>query len=363
MRTERKSVLLRYLTNLLTLSLVLFLTMPAFANDSALNSGSAHLYAYSHDDMAAQEDYATSNLGFFMYCYGHGHENADFLLGHGIVINDPEDYEKVLFPIWKDNEIVATFLVTTLEGGTCQGSYSEIYAEQLNAIKNIATQATPLSLVVLDDTFYAVISEQWYDLNGYPGEHITKTNGEAPSTAVIDAHDSLTYVEYQQVRIPTSYAVPYQLRFIQGSSKYCYAFALSNTLFNLGYTLSTPASIIEYMNRSEGAYMRDLAACLADNNKLSCTYSDNDYLIFSDVSRIIYQIKQPIIIGAHRVNTYYGHAFVIFGYADNSLIQTYSVWNPWYNYTQVVDASTRHIPTESTTDYIWDGGYLYNIRY
>ena len=200
-------------TKLFALLLVLLLTVPAFADDYITNN-SVHLYAYSHNDMSAQENYATAKLGFFMYCYGHGHEGGDLLLGCGISINDPKDYEEVLFPIWKDDEIVATFLVTTLEEGICQGSYSEIYTEQLNAIKNVATQETPLSLIVLDDTFYAVICDQWYDLNGDPGEYITINDRTITSITVVDARDSLTYIEYQQPRTPTSYTLPYRFIYV-----------------------------------------------------------------------------------------------------------------------------------------------------
>ena len=108
--------------------------------------------------------------------------------------------------------------------------------------------------------------------------------------------------------------------------------------------------------------MYQLADFLANDKKLSCTYSDESYLNFSKVSEIIYKQKQPILIAAHRVGYYFGHMFVIVGYADNLDTQVYHVWNPWYNYTQIVDASTRHIPTETTEDYIWNVGYLYNIH-
>lgn len=346
----------RILCLVLALAMCVGLTVPAFAVNE-----STSLYACSYD-ISGQEEYAAAKLSSFIRAYGHSVDTSAFTLGQGILIDDPDDLEKVLFPVWNAGNIVATLLVITVEDGVYQGSYSEIYAEQLNALKNIPTESSPLFLTVSDGHFYAVISDQWYDLNGVAGEYITQ--GPVPESGldVVDAAESLPYTVYPQTRIPSAHSKPFKQIYQQPDTEgYCYAYALATILLNMGYTEYVPSDIKNYIGTT-GASEEQLAGYLASKG-LSCTYKNEDaYLPYDLVQRAIYSGSSCIYMGTMRTTGKGAHAFVLIGYADDGLNKTYRVWNPWYQYTQAIDAETRIIPTEDSRTYIWNNGYLYNIR-
>lgn len=340
----------------LALALCLGLAVPAFAVSERTS-----LYVCS-SDISGQEEYATAKLSSFIRAYGHNIDTSSFALGRGILVDDPNDLEKVLFPVWNTGNIVATLLVITVEDGVYQGSYSEIYAEQLNALKNIPTESSPLFLVVNDGRFYAVISDQWYDLNGIAGKYITQDPVPDAGLDVIDAAETLSYSVYPQTRIPSAHSKTFKQVYQQpDQGGYCYAYALATILLNMGYTEYVPSDIINFVG-STGASKEQLADYLASKG-LSCTYKNEDgYLSYESVQRAIYSGSSCIYIGAQRTTEMLFHAFVLIGYADDGLNKTYRIWNPWYTYTQVIDAETRIIPTKDSRTYIWNNGYLYNIR-
>lgn len=37
-------------------------------------------------------------------------------------------------------------------------------------------------------------------------------------------------------------------------------------------------------------------------------------------------------------------------------------WDPWYLYTQAIDANSRLIATKTSRTFKWDSGYIQNIR-
>lgn len=270
-----------------------------------------------------------------------------------------------MFPIWNNGSIVSTLLVITVEDGVYQGSYSEIYAEQLDALKKVALEESPLSLVVKDEHFYAVIANRWYDLNGTAGEYDDQSFVPKFELDVIDAARSLPYTVYPQSRIPTSYTKPFHSNWILSDhTQYCYAGALCALLNSMGYESYTPQGILFAFNNKPGADISEISAYLSKEG-FSCNFSESGYMIFSDVQTALYFQESTILIGAHGMNgSLSRHAFILFGYSDDSINQTYRVWNPWYSSsdTQVVDANTRIIPTKDTTSFIWDGGYLYNVH-
>ena len=101
------------------------------------------------------------------------------------------------------------------------------------------------------------------------------------------------------------------------------------------------------------------------SKNLNCTYSEDGYLQFDSVKNIIWNYKYMYIAG-RRYNSsgevVSAHAFVLHGYIYDGVSKMYSVWNPWYNYKQTIDANTRVITTEDTRTYTWNRGYIYAIR-
>lgn len=67
------------------------------------------LYAYTTDTTEFDE-YAVENIGEFIYGY-YGHIDDNIKLGRGITVLGDIDNTIVIYPIWKYNEIIATFKV------------------------------------------------------------------------------------------------------------------------------------------------------------------------------------------------------------------------------------------------------------
>lgn len=326
----------------------------------AVDESSVNLYALSSANTAAQT-YAVNKVSVFAYASGYAGNMEDLKLGTGITIYDPDDVDKVLFPVWENDEIIATFLVTVIDEGTCSGSYSAAYALQLNAIKRLTSQANPLSLVVIDDGFFGVIGNQWYDLNGTAGQGVAKVLTLSTFTSVINAHDSVCYSVYMQPRITNRYVLPFTPSGTQTSVEggVCYAYAMSAILQNMGFYKYTPQTISTVLGDA-GATKSQLAGYLSAEG-FCCTYSDIGYMPLNDVKNRIYHQHDYIYISAKADDNSGYHAMVLFGYFDDGANALYYIWNPWYTYTQVIDATTRNIPTENTVSFDWNHGYIYNI--
>lgn len=122
------------------------------------------------------------------------------------------------------------------------------------------------------------------------------------------------------------------------------------------------AEILSYMHNLHTAGWLNLAQYLETIGR-SCTFSNIGFMSFENVKSTIYYGKSYMVIGAQQLdNPGSRHMFVLFGYMDDGMNQYLSISNPWYTYTQTIDATTRIIPTELTSSYFWDDGYLYNIN-
>lgn len=342
-------------TMVLTMLFMIAVPVNAYAN------GMTHLYAYTYDTNG-HEEYASTRVASFMNTYGHN--SADLVLGKGIRIDSQDTLERVLFPIWESDKIVAALLVSLDDDGTYYGSYSELYAKQLDALKSIATNNNPLALVAADDGFYAVVSDQWYDLDGEVGEYFVRGYPQNELNEVIDTREPLPHVEAPQTRASTTYVLPFTIYHVApGNAGKCYAYALGNILMNMGYNY-TPFDILAYTGQAQGVRTSVLANYLSSKG-LSCTYKEPGYLESSKVGEILRK-KQYIYLSAKNITDQEGaHALVLFGYADDGLMRTYNIWNPWSNYTQVMDADTRKIELEVNhkfKTFLWNNGYLYDIK-
>jgi hypothetical protein len=325
-----------------------------------LASTSASLFAYSKD-IKKQTMYVEENVSKYMSAHYNSGDITTYQVGNGISINDPNDIEKVLFPVWNNDLIVATFIVID-NGNGYSGIYSEAYANQLEYLVGKTSRENALFLVATGETLYATINDQWYDLNAEIGTVSTNPPFVGASHSSIDASVKLDINPYYQTRIATSYQKNFTIYYPQGNGNYCYSYALGNILLNMGYSSYTPADIQSYMNYSLGASQIDMHNYLASKG-LTCTYSTSGFMSFDDVASTIYYNDSYIYISAQQYNTWSAyHALVIFGYFSNGTNELYNIWNPWFSNTQTMDASTRLIMVGDTTTFIWNNGYLYNIH-
>lgn len=93
---------------------------------SAEESPSLYVYASSTDGF---DEYAKQKLSEHIFTY-YGYENNDLELGKGITVYGEVAHPMVLYPIWLNQDIVATFRVINING-VFSGLYSEGNVEQL----------------------------------------------------------------------------------------------------------------------------------------------------------------------------------------------------------------------------------------
>lgn len=170
------------------------------------------------------------------------------------------------------------------------------------------------------------------------------------------------YLEYNRnnfsLRMPSGYVLRFNIKYIQpkGEEK-CYSYALANILYNNGYDWHTPQRIAKYFNYADGVNIKTLSKYL-DKYNFRYVASNIGYLSKDSVREQIYIKNNYILIGGID-NVYEGHAFVIFGY--NNAKNTYSFWNPWYNFTQYMDMDSRLMSTKDSIVYRWEAGYIKDI--
>ena len=282
-------------------------------------------------------------------------------LGRGIKIYDPNDLPKFLYPVWANNKIIGSLLVID-DNGELSCVYTDVYNQKLNSLIRITSKEKPMTLIVDNRGLLAVIDNEWYGLSN---DDRGVFNGEIPyDKNIVNAFEDLDLVMPISYKIPTGYSLPWKVYEVQ-RGYYCYSYALGNILLNKGYKYR-PADIQKFMNYSTDASNYEMNNYLKSIGKKS-TYSSSGTLAFSTVKNAIYHNKDYIYIAACRKNEKNErvcHAFVITGYFQDadSKLNSYSVWNPWYDQQQTFDDKSKLITTNDSRVYKWDAGYLYNIK-
>lgn len=218
----------------------------------AQENSSSSLYAYSNKDERF-EIYAKENVDIFMTAHYTNARPDDIELGKGITIFSQREDNKMLFPMWKGDDVVATFVVGE-ENEEYFSVYSEAYIEQLNYLFKNVKDSNPFYLFSNDNGIYAIINDRWYDLNKNGGNYFISfiTTIDKEDIPIINAKEKLVFNSYIQTRIPTSYSKSFSIYYRQ-TGAHCYSYALGNILANMGYTSYTPEDIQEYMNYDESA--------------------------------------------------------------------------------------------------------------
>ena len=279
-------------------------------------------------------------------------------LGKGITIYDEYDYDKMLFPVIYKCTIYGTLMTVNYED-SITGIYTKEWASKLNELSKLTSKSDPLTLVVENDCLFGVIGNDWYDISGNQishkyGNRITFGNN------VTNAFETLDFKIPVLTRASLSKFLPWNIYEIQ-TGDYCYSYAMGNILMNMGYSSYTPSDIQEYTGYDKRATKLEMVNYL-DSKGLKCSYSNSGYLSYDSVVSLIGQ-DYYIYIGCKDVdNLKESHAMVISGYMNDGGLKTYRIWNPWYSYTQAIDANSRLIATKTSRTFKWDNGYIHSIR-
>lgn len=304
------------------------------------------------------DKYAQENIYRFVTSSNDLDLHKNFKLGQGITIVNEDGQERTLYPIYKNNEIVSTFLVATYQGEV-GGIYSIAYANRLNKIHKLATNEKPLMLVSFNDDLWGVIDNIAYSLN-----ELTELKFDnLIENKNLTVKNNKDYLEYNSnnfaLRMPSGYVLRFNIKYTQPSGQArCYSYALANILYNEGYDWHTPERIAKYFNYSRGVSFASLSNYLDKYNFRNIS-TDKGYLSKDSVREQIYIKNNYILVGGRNINDRGQHALVIFGY--NNSKNTYSFWNPWYNFTQYMDMDSRLMNTKGSIVYKWDAGYIKDI--
>lgn len=304
------------------------------------------------------DEYAKQNIYRFVSDSKDNHLFRNFKLGKGIKILNDEKQERTLYPIYLNDKIVATFLVATVEEEV-GGIYSIAYSERLNEIKELTSKDKPLVLKSFDEDLWGIIENKAYSLN----KNLYKEIEEYRNEIGLVLNDNKLHLTYKQniisERNPSGHVLGFKIKYTQPDcKKRCYSYALANILYNLGYDWHTPDTISKYFNYASGLSFKRLSKYL-DKYNFSNVATDSGYLGKDSVIEQIYYKGRYILVGGTNQSTGSEHAFVIFGYSRSN--NTYSFWNPWYNFTQKMDRDTRLMNTSDSRVYKWDAGYIKDI--
>lgn len=344
---------------LLAVFMIVSNTCVVFANENV------ELYAYT-TDTEGFDAYATEKIGAFLY--GHYEQiNENLEIGKGILIINNNDYPKVLYPVWNNNEIKGTFIVVNVDG-EYSGTYSEMYANQLNELIPLTSEAQPLKLVS-DNGFYALVGEVVYSINQLveKSNNVISIDTTLENLHIINSFEKMPFNQPIVPRYPTSKYLSWtRYTSLQPaydeSDGYCAAYCLYNIFRNKGITTHTFSNVKAGVP-NYGITMNYLKSYLT-NNGYSYTASSG-YLDINGVIGAVYSYNSYVLMLTCRVDYndelgYFGHAMVLTGYS--TVGNTYRVWDPVYSDMKTMDANTRKVTTAEGFTFRWSGGYVYNIQ-
>lgn len=179
------------------------LIMSFFSNlSSVFAQNNTTFYAYSND-IYEFDDYAQQKVNLFMYSY-YGYIDDSLELGKGVIIINDNGYQQVLYPVWKNNEIVAKFIVVKV-GDELSGTFSTTLVEQLNSLIDLTSEKYPM-LLLGKDCLYAKIGEQLYNLNNKNAKCDVEILGEVNLDImdVVDISERMEYDKTSNMRSTTS---------------------------------------------------------------------------------------------------------------------------------------------------------------
>lgn len=325
----------------------------------------SEFYAYT-TNTTGFDAYAKEELSTHIYVY-YGYADNTLKLGKGVKVLGKE-IPTVLYPVWKNDEIVAIFNVIYYDG-QYSGSYSNGNVEQLNHAKEIATIDNPIKLVKTDEEFMYVIDDVAYDMTSGCGKVLSDVNTYTLSSEKLTRIDTATTLDYSQIntRAATSWNLPWNPSEHNGNSIiYCYAYSLSPILRSMGHSEYNVSKITNYFNNAPGVDFIPLRNYLDKQNFL-CLSSSGGSMNATNVVNWIYNNKKHILTGLEVLTTSSTpkHFGTITGYSSIGGSYTYSIYDPQHNGINgkcTMSASTKTFTNSDGNTFIWNSGYITNIR-
>ena len=353
------------LKTLLSVFLVLSFIVPINAEQSS----SLFVYTSSTEGF---DECAEEELAVHIYTY-YGYFDSSLKLGKGITLYGEVDYPMVVYPVWKNNEIVGTFKVFE-DDGMFVGSYSEGNVEQLNYARNLATVNSPLILFRLNKKMYYVIGNAVYNAAEGIGkrEEIDLSLVEIEAGYLVDAASVSQYNSITVNRSAASWYLPWTSYTHDPEDDYrCYAYALSGMLRNLGYSRYTYRTVVDEISEQEGYTRIDLLNAnpgvieiYLENQGFNAYVASSDSLANDVAKSYIYDHRQYIMAGLTFMGLDGNHYGVITGYSTLNGANTYQIYEPQstsINGLCTMNAVTKQFSNPTGTVFTWDAGYVVGI--
>lgn len=319
-------------------------------------------------------DYAVDNV--FDYLVARSSEESfelnDLTMGSPFSMGkeSADDIDVYYFPIYSGKEFLYTFRVYR-EEGQYTGILSPYMVGHLNQYAGRTTESEPLYIYM---QFGNVMAEKNGEVDIWEEQHAGyELNGNRSvmlaENTDLETTDICTPIKYKKKVIPRTAAsktLSLDMAETQGDQQWCAAFAMASILRYKGAGSSVTAKAIVkhfYPNSSDlknESVSRSQLVEYAKDKGYSQTKNSSSTLSNSTVVSEIGN-NTPIYAGCAGSGSYAKtrHALVICGY--NNTKSTYTVWNPWYSYTETMSQSTKTYTVNSKSSFTWDCT-IYKVR-
>ncbi|WP_313758354.1 C47 family peptidase [Tissierella sp.] len=267
------------------------------------------------------------------------------------------------FPIFCDNRVIYTFRVYLSENREYVGILSPYLAEEIDSFKYRTSEENPLSIyidngnvIALQNGYVEILEED--HLNREPlGIMMSKT---FQINRIVNVSKPIEFVITPTVQASASHNLTLDMKEQQGSKPWCAAYAAASILRYKGAGSSVTAEAMmkatfpNSKDLDKESISRSQIVTYAKNKGYKNTTESSSTLTNTTVVSEIYTNSTPIYAGCAGKGDYAKarHALVICGY-DNTK-STYTVWNPWYKYTETMSQSTKTYIVNSSSSFVWD---------
>ncbi len=362
----------------LVLTIVMLLSVGTTAlafqdeNFSDMNNGN-NLYISTGTVPQAVIDYAIENVAAYLIGYSSidNFQLDDIKMGQPftIVKEKSTDEDVYYFPIFLNNMIIYTFRVYLNENQQYTGILSPYLAQELNSYKNHTSITEPLVLLMDNMNLLGIQNDlvQILEKNHF-NKNINKytfTNIDFSLNDVVDITETIEFLVKPEIQTLSSQAsinsrfLKLDMKETQGNEPWCAAYATASILRYKGAGEKITAEYImrevypDSKNLREKSLNREQIVTYAKRKGYEKTkevsIAINNDMVVSEIEN-----DTPIYLACQGQGSYknFRHALVLCGY--NNMNNTYTVWNPWYDWVELISSYGREYKVNSSGSYKWD---------
>ena len=288
-----------------------------------------------------------------------------------------QDADIYYFPVLDNGKMIYLFRVYP-DGDSYSGAMSIFLVEELNMLASKTSKTQPLTLVMDNYDIVAYIGTEEYTLFSYSPDSASESKersilmyewSHSSSRNVVNILEE-SDLDLQQcaatltTRAGSKY-LALTIKGTQGNSSWCAAYVTDIILRYVGAVPSSHShlTITDHFGLTLNDALSRTQVRTYANSKGVYPY----YVTVNSVTRdkLVEEIDKgcPVYISMLDANssTDVGHAVALRGY--HLLAETYSIWNPWYNYYESYTMGGSYVPaTDSSINYQMRG-YMISWEY